>query len=70
MPGIFISYRRDDSAGHAGRLYDDLTGHFGPDRVFIPGMIYGGMSAPNMQPTTYVIPIEPLLTSLGVELVQ
>jgi hypothetical protein len=32
---IFISYRRDDSAGHAGRLYDSLTAHFGPDSVFM-----------------------------------
>ena len=32
---IFISYRRDDSSGHAGRLYDDLVERFGDDRVFI-----------------------------------
>jgi hypothetical protein len=24
MPGVFISYRREDSAGFAGRLADDL----------------------------------------------
>jgi len=35
MPGIFISYRRNDSAGHAGRLFDRLTAHFGDDRVFM-----------------------------------
>ncbi|MEO7941157.1 MAG: TIR domain-containing protein, partial [Burkholderiaceae bacterium] len=35
MSGIFISYRRDDSAGYAGRLYDRLVGHFGPERVFM-----------------------------------
>ena len=34
MSGIFISYRRDDSRGTAGRLYDDLKDHFGKDRVF------------------------------------
>lgn len=34
MPGIFISYRRDDSQGFAGRLADDLTLALGPDRVF------------------------------------
>ena len=33
--GIFISYRRDDSAGYAGRLYDRLTARFGGDRVFM-----------------------------------
>lgn len=35
MDGIFISYRRDDSAGYAGRLYDRLATHFGPQRVFM-----------------------------------
>ena len=34
MNGIFLSYRRDDSAGHAGRLYDRLIEHFGANRVF------------------------------------
>lgn len=33
-PKIFISYRRDDSAGHAGRLYADLTCRFGIKQVF------------------------------------
>src|SRR3954465_13609402 len=31
--GIFISYRRADSAGHAGRLVDQLKTRFG-DQVF------------------------------------
>ena len=35
MEGIFISYRRDDSAGYAGRLYDRLVAHFGADIVFM-----------------------------------
>ncbi len=35
MRGVFISYRRDDTAGYAGRLYDALTPHFGRDLVFI-----------------------------------
>ncbi len=34
MAGIFVSYRRDDSQGFAGRLADDLTDRLGPDRVF------------------------------------
>lgn len=34
MAGIFISYRRDDSQGFAGRLADDLTEIFSPDLVF------------------------------------
>lgn len=33
--GVFISYRRDDSAPQAGRLYDNLCVHFGSDRVFM-----------------------------------
>jgi hypothetical protein len=35
VPRIFISYRRDDSAGHAGRLYDQLSNHFGDQRIFM-----------------------------------
>jgi hypothetical protein len=32
---IFISYRRDDSEGEAGRLYDDLIRVFGAQAVFM-----------------------------------
>jgi hypothetical protein len=32
--GIFISYRREDAAYPAGWLYDELTRHFGKDRLF------------------------------------
>jgi len=32
--GIFISYRRDESARYAGRLADRLSEHFGEDMVF------------------------------------
>jgi hypothetical protein len=32
---IFISYRRDDSAGYAGRLFDYLTEHCGSRQVFM-----------------------------------
>ena len=32
---IFISYRRDDTAGHAGRLSDSLSDYFGHDRVYM-----------------------------------
>ena len=34
-PGIFISYRREDSAGDAGRLADHLHQRFGVARVFL-----------------------------------
>jgi ankyrin repeat protein len=31
---VFISYRREDSAGHAGRLFDRLAGQLGRNHVF------------------------------------
>jgi hypothetical protein len=46
MPRIFINYRRDDSAGYAGRIHDTLASAFGTDSVFIdiddikPGVDY------------------------------
>ena len=45
MARIFICYRREDSSGHAGRLYDRLGARFGDD-VFMdidaigPGVEY------------------------------
>lgn len=35
MPGVFISYRRDDSAAYAGRLFDILSAEFGPQNTFM-----------------------------------
>jgi hypothetical protein len=35
MRPIFVSYRRDDAEGEAGRLFDDLVGHFGETAVFL-----------------------------------
>jgi TIR domain len=39
LPGqiarVFISYRRDDSAGHAGRVHDRLEREFGRDLLFM-----------------------------------
>jgi hypothetical protein len=35
MRAIFISYRRDDAEGQAGRLFDDLVSHFGEGAVFM-----------------------------------
>jgi endonuclease/exonuclease/phosphatase family metal-dependent hydrolase len=32
---IFISYRRDDTLGSTGRIYDRLIEHFGRDRIFM-----------------------------------
>lgn len=33
--GIFICYRREQTAGDAGRLYDRLSNYFGEDHVFM-----------------------------------
>lgn len=35
MPGIFISYRRKDAGGYAGRLHGDLVRRYGQDAVFM-----------------------------------
>lgn len=35
LGGIFVSYRRSDSQGEAGRLFDDLVKHFGEHAVFM-----------------------------------
>ncbi len=46
MPKVFISYRRNDSASNAGRIYDRLEGRFGQGQVFMdvdtirPGLDY------------------------------
>ena len=37
-PRIFISYRREDSAGDAGRLFDRLQKRFGGERIFYDRM--------------------------------
>jgi hypothetical protein len=34
MPAIFISYRREDSAGYAGRMHEELEGRLGSEQVF------------------------------------
>ncbi len=62
MDGIFISYRRDDSAGYAGRLYDRLAGHFGAGRVF--------MDVEGIEPgTDFVTAIESAVASCRVLIV-
>ena len=35
MTNLFISYRRDDAGGHAGRLSDRLIARFGAERIFM-----------------------------------
>jgi hypothetical protein len=34
-PKVFISYRREETAGHAGRLYDVMSSRFGDGNVFM-----------------------------------
>lgn len=34
-PKVFLSYRRDDTSGHTGRLYDRLSARFGDDQIFM-----------------------------------
>lgn len=50
MPGLFISYRRIDSAGFTGRLFDHLSRHFGRHHVFmdIEGGIERGADFPEV----------------------
>src|SRR5579862_4367431 len=35
MPKIVLSYRRTDSAGIAGRIFDHLVAHYGKDAVYM-----------------------------------
>ena len=35
LRAIFVSYRRSDTQGEAGRLFDDLVTHFGEQKVFM-----------------------------------
>lgn len=35
MATVFINYRRDDTEGHAGRLYDELKRRLDPQEVFL-----------------------------------
>jgi hypothetical protein len=42
-PKVFISYRREETAGHAGRLYDVMAGRFGEPNVFMDVSIAPGV---------------------------
>ena len=39
MAEIFLSYRREDSAGQAGPIFEHLSARFGSGRVFRMGMV-------------------------------
>jgi hypothetical protein len=61
MSIIFINYRRDDSAGQTGRLFDRLAARFGPNRVFIDVSMEGGVD--------FEAAIEAQIASAGAQLV-
>ena len=49
MPGVFISYRRDDTKGFAGALLRDLNKRIGSDLVFMDTEdIQGGTEFPSV----------------------
>jgi TIR domain-containing protein len=43
-PSVFISYRREDTAAHAGRLYDAMVARFGERNVFMDVDIAPGVN--------------------------
>ena len=61
MSRIFISYRRQDAAGDAGRLADHLNRRFGPARVFLdietidPGTDFERALTSSLQDTAAVL---------------
>lgn len=70
-PRIFISYRREDAAGDAGRLADHLHRRFGRDRVFLdidtidPGTDFVRVLHASLQETAAVlVVIGPRWTSM------
>lgn len=48
MAGIFISYRREDAAADAGRLFDDLQRRCLKDQVFLDLNIRAGQKFPEL----------------------
>ena len=60
-PRIFISYRRDDAAGDAGRLADHLNRRFGRGQVFLdidtidPGADFVGVLQSSLRETAAVL---------------
>jgi hypothetical protein len=61
MPRIFISYRRDDSTGHAGRIHERLASVFGSSSVFMdlddiqPGTNFIGAIENSVQASDFVV---------------
>jgi hypothetical protein len=63
-PKVFISYRREETAGHAGRIYDAMSGHFGDGNVFMDVDIAPGVDFVK-QITDYVGACHVLLVVMG-----
>lgn len=63
-PKLFISYRREETAGHAGRLYDAVAARFGPDNVFMDVELEPGIDFVE-QITTAVGDCRALLVVIG-----
>lgn len=63
MTDIFVSYRRDDAAGHAGRLFDRLVDRYGDAAVFMdhhdlaPGLDFASTIETHLEHATVVLPI-------------
>jgi hypothetical protein len=58
---IFITYRRDDSAGHAGRLFDTLAEAFGESNILLDVDVLPGAD--------YIESIERIVKSVDVVVV-
>src|SRR5689334_8256872 len=62
MPKVFISYRRDESTGYAGRIHERLARLYGTDCVF--------MDVDDIDPgTDFIATIESRISSCDVLLV-
>jgi len=63
MTTIFISYRRDDAAAYAGRLYDGLRQRYGEDHVFMdvdriqPGENFASVIERSVQSTDVMLAV-------------
>jgi hypothetical protein len=49
-PKLFISYRREETAGHAGRLYDAVAARFGDRNVFMDVDLAPGWTSSTRSP--------------------
>jgi hypothetical protein len=62
---IVLTYRREDSSGYAGRLYDELVGRYGVNNVFIDIDSLALASILPMPYTRHCRSVAPCLSSSG-----